>query len=154
MIKVCPFIDTMGTEKFKKFLNLPFFTNMLYPFETDNDLVKKIKVLFHGWDGEFTENLKIVNNTEITIIFDSESPKYEIKKVRKGFKIEFPLPQTINDFINDMTRLQVDLYWVDWVEEHFEPKDFLPQNEISKYYTDLLNKMEKGHELQLDEEDE
>ena len=46
-----------------------------------------------------------------------------------------------------MRRLGIQLYWGDWMERDYEPRDFLPQNEIEDYYAELLNKIDKGHEL-------
>ena len=57
------------------------------------------------------------------------------------------IPVTIDDFINDLTRLGVLLYWTDWIDQNFEPKEYLAVDEIKNYWTDLLAKMGKSHEL-------
>lgn len=74
------------------------------------------------------------------IKFDGDS--YTFNDVHK-----FPLPSKINEFISDMKRINVNLEWKPEVIEDFEPQDYLPEKEIGKYYKNLLNKMEKGHEL-------
>ena len=73
------------------------------------------------------------------------TPQYEIEI--HGEKYIFPLPQTINDFINDMERVMIDLYWSETVLLTFEPKDIYSAERIRQYYVDLLEKMDKGHEL-------
>lgn len=50
-----------------------------------------------------------------------------------------------------MKRIGVFLEWDDTIIKDFEPQDYLPENEIAKYYSELLNKMEKGHELNVKE---
>lgn len=111
MIKVTPFIATLGTERYKELLQTPF-------------------------------------NMEMLTTHFNELSEGDIQK----WKNITPLPTTLNDFINDMHRLGVDLYWGDWIEREYEPKDFLAQNKIEDYYVDLLNSIDKGHELTTERE--
>jgi hypothetical protein len=57
------------------------------------------------------------------------------------------IPTTIDDFINDMNRFGVQLYWTEWIDNNFEPKDYLKSDEIKEYYSNLLLRMGKSHEL-------
>ena len=63
------------------------------------------------------------------------------------FSHTLPLPKDINDFINDMYRFEVQLFWTEFIDENYEPKDYLKKEEIENYYKDLLKKMGKSHEL-------
>ena len=58
-----------------------------------------------------------------------------------------PLPTNLDEFIIDMKRIGVVLEWKDETLDEFEPQDYLPENEVREYYVSLLEKMEKGHEL-------
>ena len=131
MIKVTPFIKTLGTERYKELLSSPFEFSML---ETH----------FTGWN-EIVEDYYKKYGQGNTVISVLPTPQYEIEIL--GEKYIFPHPKTLNDFINDMDRILIDLFWGSWIEENYEPKDFLPQNEIENYYTELLNSLDKGHEL-------
>jgi hypothetical protein len=60
---------------------------------------------------------------------------------------ELPIPIDINEFIEDMFRFNIFIYWNSLIEELFEPKDYLKRDEIKKYYVNLLSKMDKSFEL-------
>jgi hypothetical protein len=70
------------------------------------------------------------------------------KDVKDGIAYMLSIPETLDDFINDMNRFRVQLYWTKWIDNNFEPKDYLDKNEIKAYFADLLKKMGKSHELQ------
>ena len=57
------------------------------------------------------------------------------------------IPQTIDDFINDMNRFEIELYWTNWIDINFEPKEYLKSEEIKTYFINLLTKMGKSNEL-------
>jgi hypothetical protein len=144
MIKVVPFIQTTGSEKFKQFLALPFTIDMLYPVFNE----KSCETLFEGWHCKNMMNwYKFTNDDKIILEF---YPKHYIiyKNVSNTIKYIISIPITINDFINDMQRFGIQLYWMDWIDENFEPKEYLHTNEIKNYYVDLLGKMGKANELQ------
>jgi len=141
MMKVVPYIFTLGCEKFRLFLIQPFNIDMLSSV-TNNNL---INILFDGWHGKDMVNwYKFINNDKIILEFFST---YYLIKTESRSLSRLPIPLTINDFINDMTRFNIQLYWTNWIDKNFEPKDFLNKNDISKYYVDLLDKMGKSHEL-------
>ena len=60
---------------------------------------------------------------------------------------KLPLLKTINDFINDMDRFSVQLYWSEWIDQNFEPKDYLAVDKIEEYFTHLLIRMQKEEDL-------
>jgi hypothetical protein len=136
MIKVAPYIQTIRTEEFKKFLSLPFNFNTLNP---QNELT-----LFDCWRCKDMVNWhKYTNDDKIVLEVYAES--YNITVKSKTYTL--PNPTTINDFIGDMNRFNIQLYWTNWIDENFEPKDYLRKDEIRMYYFNLLNKLGKSHEL-------
>jgi len=144
MIKVTSFIQTAGSEKFKEFLAKPFTIDMLYPVLND----KSCDTLFDGWRGKDMVNWHKFNN-EDKIILEFYPTYYTVKKdVKDGIAYMLSIPETLDDFINDMNRFRVQLYWTKWIDNNFEPKDYLDKNEIKAYFADLLKKMGKSHELQ------
>jgi hypothetical protein len=142
MIKVVPFIQTIGSEKFKEFLTTPFSIDMLYPVLNENS----IETLFNEWKCKnMLSWYRFINESKIILEFYPNN--YKLKKVDGNITYQMNLPITINDFINDMYRYEVQLYWSDYIEKMFEPKDYLNKDEIYNYYTNLLNRMGKSQEL-------
>jgi hypothetical protein len=143
MIKVTPFILTVENEKFKNFLMQPFTIDVLYPVFGD----KSVITLFEGWKGkDMLKWYKLTNNKKIVLEFYPNNT-FTIKKIEGNVTYQLTFPKTINNFINDMDRFGVELYWTDWIDENFEPKDYMNKDEISKYYSDLLKRMDKSHEI-------
>lgn len=140
--RVLPYIETIGSERFKLFLQLPFKLNILDKVEENNI---NYEVVFDFWRGKKMGNFfKFKNEDEIILEFFATH--YEIIIKNKANQ-QFPLPDTINDFINDMYRLNVVLYWSNWIDERFEPKEYLSKEGVENYFKDLLKKMDKSHEL-------
>jgi hypothetical protein len=143
MIKVVPFIQTLGRDKFKQFLSLPFTIDMLFPVFND----KSEPTYFDGWHGKDMINWHKFTNDD-KIILEFYPTYYTIRKeVKNGTTYMLSIPTTINDFINDMNRFGVQLYWTEWIDNNFEPKDYLKSDEIKEYYSNLLLRMGKSHEL-------
>lgn len=138
MIKTVPFIETIGTQKFKEFLNSPFSFEQLYSFNGQT-------IMFDGWRGKNMNSWFKYTNDD-NFILEVYAETYNLKTKNKSYVL--PHPKTINDFINDMMRFDIQLYWNEWIDDNFEPKDYLHKNEIRNYYVDLLKKMNKSHELQ------
>lgn len=142
MIKVVPYIETIGTERFKNFLSVPFTIDMLYPVFNE----KSCDTIFDGWHGKNILSLyKFTNDNDFVLEFYDDY--YTIKKNEGNLNYRLALPKDINDFINDMSRFGIQLYWTKWIDDNFEPKDYLNKDEISNYYADLLNRMGKFNEL-------
>ena len=122
---------------------------MLYPVFGD----KSVETLFVGWKGKdmlswhrFTNEEKYVLEFYATYyIITKESVSF--KASDEKIKYRLPLPRDINDFICDMNRFGIQLYWTEWIDNNFEPKDYLDKNDIEKYYNDLLIKMGKINEI-------
>jgi hypothetical protein len=74
--------------------------------------------------------------------------EYNLIVPKMGKKV-FPFPETLNEFISDMKRYNVQLFWDDIIDLMFEPKDYLNKNEISAYFANLLAQLDKSNELLL-----
>ncbi len=136
MIKVTPFINTTGSTKFKEFLEHKFTIDML----SHNNENK----IFDNW---YDDSGKLINNDNITLVFYPEHYIID-KNDANNTTCIIPLPITINDFINDMYRFNINIYWNDIIDEMFEPNEYLHVDEIYNYYKNLLTKLNKSHELQ------
>ena len=141
MLKVVPYIMLHGSEKFQTFLNQRFDMNILY--QIDN---VQTNVLFDGWRGKNMGTwIRFTNDDNVMLEF--YPTLYNAVHPKSTAKYMMPLPLTINEFINDMHRCNVQLYWSEWIHENFEPKDYLHKDEIRQYFVDLLSRMGKSHEL-------
>ena len=90
---------------------------------------------------------KFTNEEKITLEFYANHYNILNGKTKQVQSVQMPLPKTINDFINDMERFEVALFWNQWMEDNFEPKDYLHVDDIPKYFTNLLIKMKKEEDL-------
>ncbi|MFA5366381.1 MAG: hypothetical protein WC333_00460 [Dehalococcoidia bacterium] len=143
MTKAVPYIRTMGGERFKEFLAIPFSIDMLHPVIPALNTPPN-EILFMGWKGkEMIGWWKFTDENKNILELYPESYKVFVKT--KTYT--FPIPKTLNDFINDMDRVGIALYWSEWVEKTFEPKDYLDKNEIYTYHINLLGRMGKSQEL-------
>lgn len=143
MIKVVPYIQTIGSEAFKKFISLPFSVNLLYSVMAEED----INVIFDEWHGKNMGTYYKFNNEE-HVVLEFYAGYYTIcKNMKKDVPQKLPLLKTINDFINDMDRFGVQLYWTEWIDQNFEPKDYLAIDKIEEYFTHLLIRMQKEQDL-------
>ena len=136
-------MQTTGSERFKKFLQLPFNINMIYP--VDNE--KPCDHLFDCWKGKSMVNwYKFTSDNKDVLEF---YPTYYTitKNVPNAIKYMLSIPKTIDDFINDMDRFEIELYWTNWIDINFEPKEYLKSEEIKTYFINLLTKMGKSNEL-------
>ena len=117
-LKVTPIINTLGTKVYKDFVNKEFN-------------LENLQTYFRNID----------NSLNIKYHLDDYIISFKEKEYR------FPLPKTINDFINDMNRVGYQLYWTNWMYENLEPKDYLNKNTIKEHYAALLKTIDKSHEL-------
>ena len=128
MIKAVPYTLTSGSEKFCDYIAQSFIPDHLIS-------------VFDGW-------MKITNfyRNGDGYILEFYSDRYLIKR-GEFICYQLSLPETIDDFVTDMYRLSIPLYWSKWIDENFEPKDYMNCDEIEGYYRDLLGRMNKSHEL-------
>jgi hypothetical protein len=143
MIRVATYMKTSGRKKFKEFLQKPFSVDMLAPVFGE----ASVDTLFDGWRGKDMVNwYRFINEDGITLEFYPEG-SYNVKNKKQDKSYQLKTPKTIDDFINDMNKLNILIYWTKWIDENFEPKEYLAVDEIKNYYVDLLAKMGKSHEL-------
>lgn len=136
MIKVARLVETTGTQIFKKFLLQSFDFQMLCG---EDKYFNEWRVKNMGtWS-------KYVNDDDVILEVYAET--YKIRKPKDVVIYEIPIPIDINEFIEDMYRFNVVIYWDVIIDELFEPKDYLNTAEIRNYYVKLLTKMEKSFEL-------
>jgi hypothetical protein len=141
MQKVATYIETTGCEMFKKFISLPFSIDLLYNITN----VEDINVIFDGWHGKDMGTwYKFYSEEKFVLEFYAG---YYFIKYGNRENQKLPFPKTINDFINDMNRFEVPLFWNQWMEDNFEPKDYLCVDDIPKYFNNLLIKMKKEEDL-------
>jgi hypothetical protein len=144
MIKAVKFTETKGSDKFKQFIMQPFTIDMLYPVFND----KSCETLFDGWRGKDMLGWHKFTNDE-KIVLEFYPTYYTVRKeVKNSGTYMISIPVTIDDFISDMKRMGVQLYWTNWIDLNFEPKDYLHVDEIHNYFVELLRKMGKSQELQ------
>jgi len=144
MIKTVSYSKTNRSEKFRQFLASPFTIDMLYPIYND----KSCETLFDDWRGkDMLNGWCKLRNDDFTLEF--YPTYYTIKKNKPvdSTKYMLSIPVTIDDFITDMERFDVQLYWKKWIDENFEPKEYLHSDEVEQYFVELLMKMGKSHEL-------
>jgi hypothetical protein len=137
MLNVVPFIQTVGTDKFRELISKPFTTKMLCDIDSDN-------VLFNNW--KHRNMLTWDKYYDDETILEFYPNEYNIKSNTIYIKSQ-PIPLTVNDFINDMYKYKIKLTWSKWVDINYEPVDILDKNEIKSYYKEMLKKIEKSFEL-------
>lgn len=141
MIKVTPYLQTKGSEKFKEFLAQPFSFDQLCELKSDT------QIFFDGWRAK-DMNTWVRYTNDDGVILEVFSGYYNLKKSNKDSTYRLTYPQTINKFIEDMNRFSIQLYWNVWIDENFEPKEYLHVDDIKPYFVDLLAKLDKSNELQ------
>lgn len=136
MIKVSRLVETTGTQIFKEFLQTKF----------DFKFLVGENPYFDCWRMKNMGNWSKYTNDD-DIILEAYAETYKIIRPKDAATYEIPIPKDINEFIEDMYRFDIPIYWKPIIDELFEPKDYLNTNNIREYYVELLTKMEKSFEL-------
>lgn len=129
------------SNKFKKYLENEFKIDYLLP----NFVDKEHETVFDGWVGKDMGSYYRFTNDEHTLEFYGKT--YIIKNNKTNEQYEMPLPLTISQFIFDAERFNINLYWSEWVDNNFEPKDYLSKDQIIEYFKLLLSQMDRSYEL-------
>ena len=132
-----PYEKTRGSEKYEQFIEAPFSHLTLKGIDDELGI-------FDEWKFKDLINWVRYTNTD-GVILEFYPDNYIIKNKNNEFKL--PLPNTINQFIIDMHRLNIRLFWHDRMFFKFEPRDFLSKSDVREYYELLLNRMNKSYEL-------
>lgn len=124
-MKVTPFIQTIHNDKYLEFI--------LQKFE-----ITKLKTIFI-----------FLNEDDNKIEFNDNKFHYFIYNFTaiEPITYKLPLPIILDDFINDCHRCGITLHWSEKILKKFVIKDILDKNEVEKYYSDFLIKINKSHEL-------
>jgi hypothetical protein len=123
-------------KKYRDFLIQPFDLGNLFLFADDSD------VLFMDWKGTDMRGWYRFVNPNTGVVLEFHKDEYKIK-VRSG-SYKFPHPKTLNDFISDCNRVGITLYWYQKrMDELFELRTYLDEEESKIYYKELLTKIEK-----------
>lgn len=136
MIKVSRLVETIGSQNFKEFLLTPFDFKMLFGENS----------YFDGWR-EKNMGTWVKYTNDDGVILEVYAETYKIRRPKDVVIYEIPIPKDINEFIEDMYRFNITIYWKNIIDELFEPKEYLNVDEIHEYYVRLLSKMNKSFEL-------
>jgi hypothetical protein len=117
MHQVLPDIETAGNRKFTEFLAKTFVCDMLSPVYGESS----VTTIFQGWRGELMYNwCRFTNDNGDILEFYAEG-QYVIK-ARNESSDDYQLrtPKTIEEFIDDMHRFGIKLFWSEWVVKKFK----------------------------------
>jgi hypothetical protein len=124
-----PYIDTMGSHKYKDMVQQPF-------------IHKDIPKLFKDWI-----------NTEYYQYDKPNDKLFDRVKFYFGYytinsnEYRLPLPKTINDFISDLNRCNINVQWNEEIINKMNIRDYYKQTEIKKFYNSLLKQLDKLNEI-------
>lgn len=163
-IEAAPFIGTNLSIKAKEELYaLPFEfdrvanrhgkrpENNLGFLESDEAYHKRLKewmdeekkVLFDGWVCKNMQFYQEIYNEEKKIFITFETNEYAVRYLRKEFL--FPsLPETIDEFITDLKRIGIALFWKQELVKHYSVEALTP--EINKKVIDYYGIIKKAQE--------
>ena len=118
MKQVLPDIGTKGNKKITEFLSKTFVCDMLYPIFGDSS----VTTVFDGWQGELNYNWSRFTNDDGDILEFYAEGVYVIKVRNESRDVyQRRTPKTIEEFIDDMKRFGVQLYWFNWVVKKYHP---------------------------------
>jgi len=135
--RALPYIEVKeSNKKYRDFLIQDFELGNLFLFN------KKSDVLFIDWKGVDMHGWFRFVNPNTGVVLEFHKDQYKIKSRDVTYK--FPYPRTLNDFISDCNRVGVDLFWYQKrMDELFELRTYLDEEESNKYYKELLTKIDK-----------
>ena len=94
-------------------------------------------------------NFEVLTNKTVRFedtLISFENDYYTIEKERAYVLLK---PKTISDFIDDMVRFGLNVEWNDKVRLKIDLKLLMSKSEIENYYVNLLNKINKSHEIEI-----
>ena len=113
-------IRTTGNRKFTGFLAKQFVCDMLYPVYGESS----VTTIFDGWQGKYHNYWSPLTNENRAFLEFFPEGHYVIR-ARDESKDCFQrrTPKSIEEFIDDMYKFGIQLYWSDWIVRKFKPKD-------------------------------
>lgn len=161
-IEAAPFIETNLSIKAKEGLyTLPFdFSRIANKhgkkpennrgfLESDEAFAKRLKewtdenqkVLFDGWICKNMQFYQEIYNEEKKIFITFESNEYAVRYLKKEFL--FPtLPETIDEFITDLKRVGIALFWKEELLNKHTIEALTSKKKVIDYYG-IIKKIEK-----------
>jgi len=160
IIEASPCIDVKHTSKAKEELyHLPFEVSRIANplgalpvkmggfWESDQAFEKRMDkwleaeklVLFQGWSCKDMIQYQEIRNKTTNTVITFEPSEYEVNHLGKKFL--FPVhPDTIDDFITDLKRIGVALFWKQEIADIYGVDNVTSNQKIIDYY-DLINKL-------------
>jgi len=159
-IEASPFIDTKGSIEAKNGLyNLSFdFSRIANKFgeipvkmggfwESDQAFDKRLSkwnaeeqiVLFEGWVCKDMHHYQEIYDKEKNIVITFEINEYEVNYSGRKFLFQV-LPDTIDDFINDLKRIGIKLFWKQEIADIYGIDNITSNKKIIDYYA-LIKKL-------------
>lgn len=156
VVEASPYINVNhSNEKAKKELySLPFEVSRIANkfesekpiklmgfWESDNAFQERLEKweneeklrLFDGWSCKDMYHFTEIYNKETNTIITFEPNEYEVNHA--GRKFLFPLhPETIDDFINDLKRIGIILFWKQEITDIYEIDSITSNIKIIDYY--------------------
>lgn len=158
-----PFINTTNNiyikeELYNKFFDVSKLGNIKgckpikgFGFlESDNSYIDRLDtwllhekdVFFDGWTCKNLNHWQVLTNNENDITITIEPNNYTVNISHREFN--FPsLPDTIDDFINDLKRIGVKLFWHNNIVEKFGYEEITSNKKIVEYYS-IINKIKNN----------
>ena len=166
VIEASPYIDVNTNEKAKKELYaLPFEISrvankisierpvkMFGFWESDNAYQDRLNLwneeekyrLFEGWSCKDMYHFQEIYNKSTNTIITFEHTEYEVN--HQGRKFLLPLlPETIDDFITDLKRIGIALFWKQEIADIYGINNITSNKKIIDYY-EFVKKLGNANE--------
>jgi hypothetical protein len=135
-IKAVPNRLLLYNEDVNNLLNAKFDEKKLSEYFGKNFVINNftdwVKVSYGKYNFEF-------NNIEFTVEY------YDDSEILNKYRL--PLPKCLDDFINDMYRLNIDIYWTNKIITKYLPNFLIDKNNLENFIRYYLTKIEKEFEL-------
>ena len=132
-MKVTSYINTIKNAEYRNYLNQTFNP-------------EQISIIFDGFRYKNLASLIKLQSNDITFEFYTDYYKIIDENANEIIQIN-KVPSTLYEFIEDINRYNVLIYWSKNIFTTFEPEIILESCDIRCYYENLLSKINKSHEL-------
>lgn len=166
VIEACPFLDVkeIDDRTREELYSRPFDVSLIANkqgsrpekrfgfWESDNAYTDRLEkweneeklVIFEGWTCKDMFHFQEVYHRGKNIIITFETNEYEVNYF--GRKFLFPtMPETVNDFINDMKRIGITLFWKQEIADIYGIEKVTSNKIIVDYYR-LIKKIGDRYE--------
>ena len=108
---------TTKNKKFTEFLAKQFVCDMLFPVYREHSAT----TIFDGWQGKKMNCWNLFTNENGDILEFYIEGTYVTKTNNESRDVyQLKTPRTIKEFITDMNKFGIQLYWSDWVVKKFK----------------------------------